>query len=318
MAVTSTRANRPRKRSDRDHIRQQATKEFNPYANFDLLLGNHNDRQLKAEIDRLETTGYRGLTAAGSLCLEQAYISQELNERLALLERAQKDWQKATALQAKQSFVLDSHVGEALIGLVFLPSHYWLLLQHELPPREVANKSYYQLLGVSQQLVIASNFHHANRATEGKEAKTRNQELAGKISEASTLLLLKRYQIAHHSDQSWHAQPATFTQDRHSQSLGRRHSPWDVSVFTDLGSELDLTYQLQIKYNKNTSFRPPSMSTEVQDIFINPDLLIPTDMRPYHFDHTKIVNECAQEAGGNLFATHNLNRRTDQLLNLMG
>jgi len=279
------------------------------------------DRDVRAHQDLVENGNDLSLRIAGAVALDIASKPQNSEQEiLTWIDQANTDWQKVIDSNVRvKSFSIEAI--KSSIQQQSLPSYLTILLNKELPNKEIRDRYYEGLCDVST--ISNSKIRQAiidKREVNSKDNLNQLLHLSGIIGELAVTLLMQRFIRHELADEEQLALPSRFSEDRGIRR--KRGSPivtaWDVSIFQQFTDEdIEMPYKIQVKttwnHHKQDKF---SYTDDISSVFIKEDLAITTKEQQYGFSPSFIISDILAEQEGSHTAqtTNRLNSRTEKLL----
>lgn len=210
-----------------------------------------------------------------------------------------------------------SYQFRALVHTTLLPTYYFLT-DKKLPPNNVTENMYSNLLNVGKKMVD-EYFREKNNTDEDNIIN--KSKLYGLISEVGVLALLQRFSIKEDGigSDTYTATLTTFSDDFRNKSGSTINHASDINVYTKLSDNdpTTLSYAVQVKSNKyqgTYEINPNTIRMEdekgISRIYLNPDLKLGEWDK---FVGSNILSECYGETENKNF-TQKLDERTERLL----
>jgi len=276
----------------------------------DVYLGAQNNNEKLAAVDSLEMQNNMvALRRAGEMCIEISSTESNPDEQRKLFNRARRDWEFALVRQSGKNSTVKTLELEISSLIANSPLYWALLAEKNIPETAILQEVY------AHNVTLASIAKSTLESTDGNRDTDRH--LVGRIQEANVLLLLQRFGLKL-GGQDWLAVPSLFSQDYGHTRPEVPQTSWDISVYTWNKKTVppELTYKIQVKSNYGSRFKHPERySDEVKVMYVASDLKLKKKM-----NITDIGAECMLELQNprNMQVTHQLDTRTEKLLDILG
>lgn len=299
--------------SERDvyrHVMNNYIANFNRQGNRDLKIN-----QTIGVISYLESVGTDvALLLAGDIYLDVCSVEEDSGTQGLLMDLAHRKWLAAVNTWNPTERMTAS-VLCAATQLACEPGYRSVHIDKRLPDVETVQSMYLQL---SEAAKLGADSLSDHEGTTG-------QELAGKVAEVETLLLLQRFSIQQIGDGSWLALPSQMHEDfghndgyRDDTRSGGSEG-WDISVFTDYNGVPEISYKVQVKSAGHTSHAGGSYRSDV--VLINPwEDCTTGSSRPGSKVHAGAIAKgcCIENELGRIHASETLDIRTEKILASLG
>ncbi|MDB5182711.1 MAG: hypothetical protein JWO47_495 [Candidatus Saccharibacteria bacterium] len=172
------------------------------------------------------------------------------------------------------------------------------------------------------QLQKAFDTHRVDLNTENKALReligdTPTPELNGVLAESFVLLSLQRYALKTHPDMTWVPLPSVGREDSTGSEGSVFQPTWDISVYTALDEQPELTYKVQVKKGREGLY-PRQYADDITMVYACEDLAFPSERNVNNSSYVsvpRLLREIAPDADSR--AVDRWDSRTEKLLDIL-
>lgn len=256
------------------------------------------------------------LARSGAMYLDIAMQTED-GSRDAFLGQARHNMQQSLVTEG-EIFSCDS-TARAAVLLAHMDIFEQLTPSQTSIDPELLRRAHYQNLNVSQMIANSQEYYRQNGDAE------QTSDFWGLAAEQAVSLLLERFSVQAVGDGSWFVRPAVFSEDMKFCKYGEPRTAYDIVGLTqdDASYQFYPAYKIQVKAVRTEDVYAKDIST----VIATRDLALQYDGGSAWISPLRVIEECVFEheamlAGessvGDNAVTDRLNRRTNQLLDILG
>ncbi len=256
------------------------------------------------------------LARSGAMYLDIAMQTDD-GSRSAFLGQARHNMQQALVSEG-EIFSCDS-TARAAVLLAHMDIFEQLTPTQTRMDPELLRAAHHRNLNVSQLIANSQQYYKDNEDAE------RTSDFWGLAAEQAVSLVLERFSLQAVGDGSWFVRPAVFSEDVKFSKYGEPRTAYDILGLTqdDASYQFYPAYKIQVKAVRTEDIYAEDITT----VIATRDLALQYDRGTAWISPLKVIEECVFEheamlAGessvGDSAVTERLNRRTDQLLEILG
>ncbi len=256
------------------------------------------------------------LARSGAMYLDIA-MQTESGSRSAFLGQARHNMQQA--LMSEGEIFSSDSTARAAVLLAHMDVFEQLTPTQTRMDPELLRAAHHRNLNVSQLIANSQQYYRDNEDAE------QTSDFWGLAAEQAVSLVLERFSVQGIGDGSWFVRPALFSEDVKFCKYGEPRTSFDILGLTqdDEAFQFYPAYKIQVKAVRTEDV----YADEITTIVATRDLALKYDTGSAWVSPLKVIEECVLEyeamlAGessvGDSAVTDRLNRRTDQLLEILG